>query len=139
MIEFLMDTAQRHYINPRSTTKSSPASSTGSKRSLPLLTPRQYSRTKKNSTLDSLLMKYPHRKYSPRVAHQRIQSKGKKSGSCVWCATLYCIKRAEGVELNWQKVVKRTTMVCGYCCSFESENGACFLCEDHFDIFHDTK
>ena len=139
MIESLMNTAQHHYINPRSTPKSSPESSTEKKRSLPPLTPRQFARTKKNSTMESLLVKYPHRKYLPRVAHQRIQSEGKKSGSCVWCAQLYCIKRTEGVEVNWQKMVKRTTMVCGYCCSFENENKVCFLCEDHFDVFHDTK
>ena len=41
-------------------------------------------------------------------------------------------------HLKWDVEVKRTNMVCLYCCQQSQKNNSIFLCKEHFVTFHDT-
>jgi len=58
---------------------------------------------------------FPQRHAEPLIAHSRVALMQNFKSACVVCSELYSKKKAEGEELQWDKFVKRTKMVCGYC------------------------
>ena len=48
----------------------------------------------------------------PRLAHVRTALDQKFKGACVVCSQLHADRKAAGETIDWDKVVKRTKMVC---------------------------
>ena len=94
---------------------------------------------KEDTTLEALLEKYPCRLAQPREAHARVQLDYEKPGVCVVCSVNYLQKKEAGEKVNYQKYVKRTGKVCGWCNKILAQKSAVFLCKDHFDVFHDAE
>ena len=88
---------------------------------------------------DSFFSVFNARKVSPSELHNRvISARRTKPGVCVYCAYLFAKEKEAGNKLNYDRSVKRTAMVCEYCTTHSSTNTKCFLCKDHFKIFHET-
>ena len=81
---------------------------------------------------------FPQRRAEPRIAHTRVPLEQSFKSACVVCSEFYSKKKAEGEALQWDKFVKRTKMVCGYCSENSGKQIPCYLCKEHFDTFHDT-
>ena len=79
---------------------------------------------KEDTTLKALLEKHPCRKVEH---HARVQLDYKKTGVCVVCSVLYLQKKKSGDNVNYQKDVKMTGKVCGWCNRISSQKmlGSC--------------
>ena len=135
MIEALLNNAHHHRNTSHCRTSSLPKRSPVSDLDRRKVTKR--ARTKKSVSREEMLSKYPQRKAEPRSAHKRMRTKIKRTPSCVWCSQLFSEKKALGSIVKWDKEVKRTPMYCVQC-SIASGGIQTFLCDAHFDHFHDT-
>lgn len=86
---------------------------------------------------DSFFSSFRCRKQKPDHLHCRVSGTDyKKPGSCIYCSYLFMKRKTAGEELEYDKEVKRTAMICLFCTKNSSTNSNCFLCKEHFEIFH---
>ena len=149
MIDCLMSNAHEEHDNAEAGRKRSPARGrqpTRSKRPPSKSnSPRQRRKRIQTEHLssaegkESFFSNFPERKAEPRFAHARTSGKDpNKPGACIYCSYLFMQKKEQGEDQNYDRVVKRTSMVCQYCSTKSSTTRPTFLCKEHFDIFHDT-
>ena len=82
---------------------------------------------------------FPKRKDKPSHLHCRVDyGHGVKPGVCVYCSFQFMKDRAAGKNKNYNKSIKRTSLVCRYCTENSPNHNKCFLCKEHFEIFHST-
>ena len=95
-------------------------------------------RVSPKANIEATLNDFPQRKAKPRELHIRVNHESNERGSCIYCSTLFSNKKAAGEDGQWSKEVKRTRKVCSFCSHKKECSKCCFLCKEHFDIFHDT-
>ena len=62
----------------------------------------------------------------------------KKRGPCVWCQIMFQESKKTGEVVQWQHEIKQTTKICAKS-TFNSPNDTmCFLCSEHFIVFHES-
>ena len=70
----------------------------------------------------------------PRCLHVAVPSPDGTRGRCIWCKIVYAEKVGNEIVGNYQNEVKKTRKICAMCSSREHN---CFLCEAHFELFHE--
>ena len=96
---------------------------------------QRYTRTRMSGSSDELLNNFLKRK-NENGNHIRVLGPDGKIGSCVMCRILCQVRKECGEKFNWQKEVKRTAHVCSCCSDISDASKCCFLCKQHFDVFH---
>ena len=138
IIKDLMGKAKKHYLPPRPSPASSPATSSGKrqrKKPPPIKRAVKRTRTKKHSSVATLLESHPERKVPPVEKHIRIKSENKTSAACLWCSQVFVMRKATGERIDWNKAVKRTAHYCKHCFHLNGKTKI-FLCEKHHKEFH---
>ena len=81
-----------------------------------------------------LTEQFPNRYKSPREIHSRINI---CRGRYVFCSALWKDKRKKQKSTgDIRKERKRTWLHCQYCSLNSPTGDICFLCKEHFDIYH---
>ena len=67
-----------------------------------------------------------------KVVNENGQNEKKKrlNKACQYCREKYLEKKRNGEEVDWDKMVHRTEMVCSIC--------DVFLCANHFEKWHNS-
>ena len=73
--------------------------------------------------------------------HHRVQIKGKKIGTCIWCSKEKLEKRqkvrdSRSNKADWSKETGRTHYVCKECTEKNTIGTACFICKKHMHVMH---
>ena len=76
---------------------------------------------------------FPRRFLKPMNLHAHVQAPHGSRGRCVWCRVIYQEKQSNNIVANYNNEVRKARKVCLFC---TSKNNLCFLCNDHFVIFH---
>ena len=134
-INALMKEAHATYVGP---IRTSPKKKQSSPKPEPSTSPKlKRNRKSTNVTMRSLFDEFPTR--TTDLSEHLPSSVGyKKRGPCVWCQILFQESKKTGEVVQWQHEIKRTSKICAKC-TFNSPNGTtCFLCSEHFNVFHDS-
>lgn len=67
-----------------------------------------------------------------------INGQSTHSGNCMWCYLKYMYRKAEGGQLDYCKVFRRTYTVCSYCPMLAHNSKICYLCK-YFLTYSITK
>ena len=139
IIEYLMAQAYETYI-PFDPSKSFSAVISKSRKpqSSPAPKPASVKRPRFRKVIgpSDLLAKFPERCLKPRSKHLPV--KAEKRGGCIMCAAIFYGEKKAGTELTWDREVKRTSKICGYCSAKSTNSDTYYLCKEHFIVFHDT-
>ena len=138
MIGRLMENANMHQSLRRSQHNNSLAKAAASAATKSSEPPPKRQRHASTEGSSSIISKFPQRHLKPRLAHVRTALDQKFKGACIVCSQLYADRKAAGETIDWDKVVKRTKMVCRYCTENSEKKVRCYLCKEHHDTFHDT-
>ena len=128
MIKALMKRAYQYYL-PVSRVVKSPSKS--KKPAKIYMKSNKRPRLAKHITREQLLSNFPQRKYP--APHIPVESK-LGQGSCLWCSVLFKEAQRAGEDVQWDREVRRTSKICGCCSAHEP----CYLCTEHFSLFHNT-
>ena len=133
----LMENAHTHKLNRASPSRNSSSQSTREANSTTVRTPSasQFSKRQRLPS-GSVHAQFPQRKTLPIELHNRIALKQNTKGACVVCSHNFSTRKADGKTDNWEKFMKRTKMVCGYCTKHSEKGLRCYLCKEHFVSFH---
>ena len=86
------------------------------------------------SAVSALTEQFPNRYKSPRKIHSRINI---CRGRCVFCSALWKDKTKNQKSTgDIRKETKRTWLHYQYCSLNSPTGDICFLCKEHFDIYH---
>ena len=138
MIGRLMENANMHKSQRRSQDNNSLEKSSASDTTQSSKPPPKRQRHASTEGSSSIMSKFPQRHLKPRLAYIRTALDQKFKGACIVCSQLYADRKAAGETIDWDKVVKRTKMVCRYCTENSEKKVRCYLCKEHHDTFHDT-
>ena len=113
----------------------SPPNTLFNKRSLAINKSHQ-ARNKKVSkeNPDSIFSIFGERFTRPRSLHVPVSAPNNSRSRCVWCKVLWAEKESNGIVGDYQKEVKKTRKICSFC---STKVNKCFLCDEHFSLFHD--
>ena len=83
---------------------------------------------------DSIFSIFGERFTRPRSLHVPVSAPNNSRSRCVWCKVLWAEKESNGIVGDYQKEVKKTRKICSFC---STKVNLCFLCDEHFSLFHD--
>ena len=86
------------------------------------------------SAVENLTERFPNRYATPKELHSRTNI---RRGRCVFCSALWKDKKKNNQDRgDIRKETKRTLLHCQYCSLNSPTSDICFLCKEHFDVYH---
>lgn len=87
------------------------------------------------SAVSNLTERFPNRYALPKQTHARTN--GQRRGRCVFCSALWKDKKKNNEKVgDIRKESKRTWLHCQHCSLNSPTDEFCFLCKEHFDVYH---
>ena len=118
----------------RATTQQSSVSRTSPSSATKIKAKKRRTSPSSMSAVSALTERFPNHFVTPKEMNSRTNI---RRGRCVFCSALWRDKKKKNDKIgDIRKETKRTWLHCQYCSLNSPAGDVCFLCKEHFDLYH---